>query len=107
MESLHYCQYRAPPKLPLCREIEFSVVDSEMKQIKGRILPPPIINNNRAEIKMGRINLQGNFIDPIRIEKIAFVFFHSLQNPIQRSYLDLLEKFINSFTKVIDDLFLL
>jgi len=59
MSSLRSCNYRSPPTLPLCRAVQLTVNDTEMKFIKARILPSPIINNNNAEITMGRINLKG------------------------------------------------
>jgi hypothetical protein len=77
MSSLRSCNYRGPPTLPLCQAVQLTVDDSEMKLINARILPPPVINNNNAEIRMGQINLKGNFVDPYKLKSVAFVYFGS------------------------------
>jgi hypothetical protein len=106
MSSLKSCNYCPPPKLPLCQAVKLTVDDREMKLIKGRILPPPVINNNNAEINMGRINLRGKFIDPYKLKSIAFVYFGPLpsipSNPPKLSpqTKTLMEKFVESFHKV-------
>jgi hypothetical protein len=104
MSSLHSCNYRAPAKLPLCKEVQLTIDDVEMKLIKGRILPPPVINNNNADINMGRINLRGKFIDPKKISSVAFNYFGDMTNSLQTPKKTLIEKFIQSFNKVFNQL---
>ena len=100
MSSLRSCNYRAPATLPLCKEVQLTVDDKEMKLIKGRILPPPTINNKNAEINMGRINLRGKFVDPKKIQSIAFVYFGAHRPPLPPPKKSLMEKFVESFNKV-------
>lgn len=100
MESLRSCEYRAPPRLPLCKEVRLTVDDNEMKLIRGRVLPPPVINNRNAEINLGRINLKGKFIDPKRIESIAFTYFGPVVAPFPEPKKGLLQKFVDAFNKV-------
>lgn len=69
-----------------------------MKLIRARILPPPVINNNQAEITMGRINLRGKFFEPYRLKAVAFVYFGTL--PLSAPKKSLMEKFVDSFHKV-------
>ncbi len=107
MSSLRSCNYRSPPTLPLCRAVQLTVNDTEMKFIKARILPSPIINNNNAEITMGRINLKGRFFEPYKLKSVAFVYFGppTPTSPSQKMTLPpqrktLMEKFVDSFNKV-------
>ena len=100
MDSLHACNYSAPPKIPLCQAVQLSVDDKEMKLINARILPPPVINNNNAEINMGRINLKGRFFDPIVLQSVAFVYFGPPPAPLIPRKKQLMEKFVESFGKV-------
>ena len=100
MTSLSSCNYGAPPKLPLCASVGLSVDDQEMKLINARILPPPVINNNDAEIQMGRINLRGRFIEPHKLKSIAFIYFGPRIGPLPPAKKDLMEKFVQSFHKV-------
>ena len=113
MSSLQSCNYRSPPRIPLCQTVQLSVDDTEMKLINARILPPPVINNNTAEINMGRINLRGRFMDPIQLKSVAFVYFGpplpspknppppSPKNPsLPEQKKKLMEKFVEAFMKV-------
>ena len=100
MESLKSCRYRAPPTLPLCKAVQLSVDDQEMKLIKSRILQPPVINDNNAEITMGRINLKGKFVEPFKLTSIAFVYFGPIGPPLPTPKRTLMEKFVTSFNKV-------
>ncbi|CAF0808695.1 unnamed protein product [Rotaria sordida] len=100
MSSLQSCDYRSPPTLPLCKAVQLTVDDTEMKLIKARILPPPIINNNHAEITMGRINLKGKFVDPYKLKSIAFVYFGPQPPPLPPQRKILMEKFVESFNKM-------
>ncbi|CAF3322893.1 unnamed protein product [Rotaria socialis] len=100
MSSLKSCQYRAPPTLPLCKAVQLSVDDKEMKLIKARILDPPVINNNNAEITMGRINLKGRFVAPFKITSITFVYFGPIVSPLPAPKKELMEKFVTSFNKM-------
>lgn len=102
MASLKPCNYRSPPTLPLCQAVQLTVDDQEMKLIKARILPPPSINNNSADITMGRINLKGNFIDPHNLHTIAVVYFGPQSPPLPKDKRDLMEKFVTAFDKVKD-----
>ena len=112
MSSLRSCGYRSPPQLPLCQTVQLSVDDREMKLINARILPPPVINNNSAEINLGRINLKGKFADPIELTSVAFVYFGPPPPPPARpsnqpppallpEKKELMEKFVQAFMKVI------
>ncbi len=100
MSSLQSCNYRSPPTLPLCKTVQLTVDDREMKLVKGRILPPPIINNNNAEINVGRINLKGTFIEPHKLKSVAFVYFGPSSPPLPPQKKALMEKFVDSFNKV-------
>jgi hypothetical protein len=100
MSSLQSCNYRSPPSIPLCKAVQLTVDDQEMKLIKARILPPPVINNNNAEINMGRINLRGKFIDPHPLKAVAFVYFGPTSRPLPQDKKSLMEKFVASFDKV-------
>ncbi|CAF2760829.1 unnamed protein product [Rotaria sp. Silwood2] len=100
MSSLRSCNYQSPPTLPLCHAVQLTVDDSEMKLIKARILPPPVINNNHAEITMGRINLKGKFVDPYQLKSIAFVYFGPPPPPLSAQRKTLMEKFVESFNKM-------
>lgn len=108
MSSLRSCNYPEPPRLPLCKAVQLTVDDSEMKLINARVLPPPVINNNHAEIKMGRINLKGCFFEPNKIDSIAFVYFGPLpprdSNQPSPKLSDpkrqLMETFVKAFDKV-------
>lgn len=104
MSSLRSCDYRAPPRIPLCQTVQLSVDDKEMKLINARILPPPVINNNTAEINMGRINLRGRFFDPIELTSVAFVYFgppsYSPKGPpLSDEKKKLMDKFVEAFMK--------
>ena len=98
MSSLRSCNYTSPPKLPLCKAVQLSVDDREMKLIKARVLPPPVINNNHADINMGRINLRGRFFEPYKLRSVAFVYFGRL--PLTAQKKSLMDKFVVSFQKV-------
>jgi hypothetical protein len=100
MSSLRSCNYRSPPTIPLCKAVQLTVDDNEMKFINARILPPPIINNNDAEISMGRINLKGKFVEPHKLTSVAFVYFGPPPPPLLPQKKTLMEKFIESFNKV-------
>lgn len=100
MSSLQSCNYRSPPTLPLCKAVQLTVDDKEMKLINARILPPPVINNNNAEISMGRINLKGKFYTPYTIKSVSFVYFGPPPPPLSQQKKSLMEKFIVSFNKV-------
>lgn len=105
MSSLRSCDYRSPPRIPLCQTVQLSVDDKEMKLINARILPPPVINNNTAEITMGRINLRGRFADPIQLTSVAFVYFGPppptpKDPPLPGEKKKLMEKFVEAFMKV-------
>lgn len=100
MSSLQLCNYRAPPTLPLCKAVQLTVDDREMKLINARILPPPVINNNNAEINMGRINLKGRFVEPYKLKSVAFVYFGPAPPPLSPQKKSLMEKFVDSFNKV-------
>jgi len=100
MSSLRSCNYRSPPTLPLCKAVQLTVDDNEMKLINARILPPPIINNKDAEINMGRINLKGKFVEPYKLKSVAFVYFGPPPPPLIQQKKTLMEKFIDSFNKV-------
>ena len=100
MSSLQSCQYREPARLPLCKEVHLTVDDREMKLIRARILPPPVINNKNAEINMGRINLKGKFVDPKKIESIAFTYFGAQTAPLPEGKKSLMQKFFEAFNKV-------
>ena len=102
MSSLHSCNYRSPPTLPLCKAVRLTVNDTEMKLIQARILPPPTINDNNVDITMGRINLKGKFVEPYKLQSTAFVYFglpsSSLRLPPDKK--TLVDKFVDSFHKV-------
>ncbi|CAF1157882.1 unnamed protein product [Adineta ricciae] len=100
MSSLRSCNYASPPKLPLCKAVQLSVDDREMKLIKARVLPPPVINNNHADINMGRINLRGRFFEPYKLKSVAFVYFGRL--PLTAQKKSLMDKFVVSFQKIAD-----
>jgi hypothetical protein len=98
MSSLQSCHYSSPPTLPLCKAVQLTVDDNEMKYINARILPPPVINNNNAEISMGRINLKGKFIEPYQLKSVAFVYFGTAALTEQKKIL--MGKFVDAFNKV-------
>jgi hypothetical protein len=98
MSSLRSCNYRSPPTLPLCQAVQLTVDDREMKLVNARILPPPVINNNNAEISMGRINLKGRFVEPYQLKSVAFVYFGLVPLPQPKKIL--MVKFVDSFNKV-------
>ncbi len=100
MSSLRSCNYCSPPQIPLCKTVQLSVNDQEMKLIKARILPPPVINNNNAEINMGKINLRGKFVDPHKLTSVAFVYFGPPPSPLSPQKKNLMEKFVEAFNKV-------
>ena len=100
MLSLRTCKYSAPATLPLCQAVQLTVNDQEMKSIKARILPPPCINNNEAQINVGRINLQGRFIEPYKLKSVAFTYFGPPPAPLNATKKSLMEKFVESFNKV-------
>jgi hypothetical protein len=100
MSSLQSCNYQSPPKIPLCQTVQLTVNDKEMKLIKARILPPPVINNNNAEINMGKINLRGKFVEPHKLQSVAFVYFGPISRPLPAQKKSLMEKFVEAFNKV-------
>jgi hypothetical protein len=106
MSSLKSCNYRSPATLPLCQAVKLTVDDKEMKFINARILPPPVINNNNAEINLGRINLKGRFVDPHKLQSVAFVYFGPPPQPLSPQKKMLMGKFVDSFNKVSDFFFL-
>lgn len=99
MSSLRTCKYRKPATLPLCQAVQLTVDDQEMKLVKARILPPPVINNNEAEINMGRINLRGRFVEPFKLKSVAFAYF-GVPPPLPQEKKGLMEKFVEAFNKV-------
>ncbi|CAF1253033.1 unnamed protein product [Didymodactylos carnosus] len=96
MDSVNACQLNNPKNI-LYNSIQLNVDIREMKLIQGRILPPPIINNNNAEINMGRINLKGRFVEPRLIQQLAFVYFGL---PMSLEKKDVVRQFSDSFLNV-------
>ncbi|CAF0780555.1 unnamed protein product [Adineta steineri] len=100
MSSLRACNYRSPPTLPLCQAVQLTVDDGEMKLISARLLPAPVINDNNADINMGRINLRGKFVEPYRLKTIAFTYFGPPPPPLAAEKKTLMGKFVDSFHKM-------
>jgi hypothetical protein len=77
MNILRKCDYNAPSNR-LCHEVDFHIEDKEMLKFNARILTQPQIQtgiNSRANVKIGRIPLDGHLFTPKPISALAITYF--------------------------------
>ncbi|CAF1251060.1 unnamed protein product [Adineta steineri] len=77
MDVIHQCNYNLTSNR-LCREVGFQIEDKEMLQVNARLLSQPQIQtgpNSTANIRIGRIPLDGHLFTPKPISKLAITYF--------------------------------
>jgi hypothetical protein len=79
MDTLGKCDYNSPSNR-LCREVGFDIQDKEMLKFNARILTQPQIQtgqNSQANVRIGRIPLDGHLFTPKPISALAITYFGS------------------------------
>ena len=77
MNIIRKCDYNSP-KNRLCRHVGFTINDTEMLKLQARIIPQPQIHtgpNFRANVRIGRIPLDGHLFTPKPISALAITYF--------------------------------
>ena len=77
MDILRKCDYNSPSNR-LCHEVDFHIEDKEMLKFNARILTQPQIQtgeNCRANVRIGRIPLDGHLFTPKPISALAITYF--------------------------------
>lgn len=75
MNTLQECTYNSNI---LCQAVQFHIDDREMLQLNSRILTQPIIQtdlNHQANVRIGRIPLDGHLFTPQPISHLAITYF--------------------------------
>ncbi|CAF2754230.1 unnamed protein product [Rotaria sp. Silwood2] len=77
MNVLGKCNYNSPSNR-LCREVGFQIDDGQMLKLNARILTQPQIQtgpNCQANVRIGRIPLDGHLFTPKPISALAVTYF--------------------------------
>jgi hypothetical protein len=77
MDVLRKCDYNSSSNR-LCREVGFQIEDKEMLKFNARILTQPQIQtglNSKANVRIGRIPLDGHLFTPKPISALAITYF--------------------------------
>jgi hypothetical protein len=77
MDILRKCDYNSASNR-LCREVGFQIDDKEMLKFNGRVLTQPQIQtglNSKANVRIGRIPLDGHLFTPKPISALAITYF--------------------------------
>ena len=95
MNAVKTCTYNSPDN-QLCRGVGFRIEDDEMMNISCRVLKQPTIQsdgNHFAQLRNGRIHLNGFLFDPQPISSLAITYFgrnYSRQTSEIKSFIETL-----------------
>lgn len=95
MNTLKTCDYNSPTN-DLCRSVQFRIDDKQMLKCDARLLTQPLIQtgpNCRANVRIGRIPLNGHLFTPKPIPALAIGYFGT--NMAQN------ENILKNFTQVL------
>ncbi|CAF4869578.1 unnamed protein product, partial [Rotaria magnacalcarata] len=101
MKMLQKCDYNSRSNR-LCREVGFSIDDSQMLRLNARVLTQPQIQtgpNSRANVRIGRIPLDGHLFTPKPLSTLSITYFG---NDIERER-DLMKKFADTLLQVMNN----
>ncbi|CAF0953109.1 unnamed protein product [Adineta ricciae] len=79
MDTVRKCNFNSPSNV-LCREVGFQIEDNEMLKLNGRVLTQPQIftgQNSTANVRIGRIPLDGHLFTPKPLSALAITYFGS------------------------------
>ena len=77
MQIIEKCDYNSPTNR-LCRQVGFAIHDKEMLKLEARIISQPQIQtgqNSTANVRIGRIPLDGHLFTPKRLSALAITYF--------------------------------
>jgi hypothetical protein len=97
-DTLRKCDYNSPANR-LSREVSFQIDDTEMLKFNARVLTQPQIQtgvNSKANVRIGRIPLDGHLFTPKPISALAITYFGSDAEQDQ----DLMDHFCKSLLNV-------
>ncbi|CAF3561339.1 unnamed protein product [Rotaria sp. Silwood1] len=98
MDVLKKCNYNSPSNR-LCREVGFQIKDEQMLTLNAQLLTQPQIHtgpNCKANVRIGRIPLDGHLFTPKPISALAVAYFGT--DPAKKS--DLMNDFLNTLLNV-------